>query len=73
MLFFEVPKEKVKDLVRKFANSYNLLEDIIVHVVKNIDEYTNVINTKILNENIEDSIPLISSNLIKNMVCYLFI
>ena len=70
MLFFELSKEKVKDIVTHFAKTYLLEDDIVNHIRKNIDEYTNIINVKVKNELIEDNAPSDLVNVNLNKVRY---
>jgi len=70
MLFFEISKEKVKDIVKHFAKCYMLGDDIINHILKNIDEYTNNVNIQVKNEIIETSIPSISNKDINEVLIF---
>lgn len=50
MMFFEVPKEKAKDLVKNINKAYSLSDEIMGYIITNINDYTNVIQTQVKDE-----------------------
>jgi hypothetical protein len=43
MLSFEISKNKVKEIIERFADYYTLTEEILKNLYKNIDDYLNIV------------------------------
>jgi len=60
MLFFSIPKEKVKELITNLSKLYHLNEDLTNHMIKNVDDYTNCIDHQVKHDIIDDCLPAIT-------------
>jgi hypothetical protein len=60
MLSFEVPKEKVKEIILHFSKYYDIEENQIDEIIKNLEEYSNI-NQK-LKDNDSSGFAITNSN-----------
>lgn len=63
MLSFEIPKERVREVIHSFCKSFKIPEELALQILKSVDEYTSTIDQQVKMDIIDDNLSVISSDI----------
>jgi hypothetical protein len=62
MLSFQIPKEKVKETINTFCKIYKINDDMLIQLLRSVDDYTDSVDQQIKMDIIEDNMSQINND-----------